>query len=155
MEINFALEKMYPKTHIIIMLIRSSGMGNCLFLHAQVGGVDHQEQTKPQIPGVCLRWHGNRSNWTNNKIWSNSWFATTGEGDYVEGQNNIIFSPRIYMKIEFSSQRRETSWPPTWPPWGHNVYKMCRSPTWCFILVKERILLANIFKNHMILPKVN
>ena len=34
MEINFALEKMYPQ-NTYIRLIRSSGMGNCLFLHAQ------------------------------------------------------------------------------------------------------------------------
>ena len=28
-------------------------MGNCLFLHAGGWGVDHQEQTKPQIPGYA------------------------------------------------------------------------------------------------------
>ena len=106
MEINFALEKMYPQ-NTYIMLIRSSGMGNCLFLHARGWWVDHQEQTKLQIRWVCLRWHGNRSNWTNNKMWSNSWFAITWEGGLVEGQNNIYFSQRIYMKIEFSSQRKE------------------------------------------------
>ena len=36
-----------------------------------------------------------------------SWFATTWQGGYVGGQFNRIFSGRIYMKIEFSSQRRE------------------------------------------------
>ena len=34
-----------------------------------------------------------------------SWFATTWHGDNVGGQYNRIFSRRIYMKIEFSSQR--------------------------------------------------
>ena len=43
MEINFALEKMYPQ-NTYIRLIRSSGMGNCLFLHAWGWWVDHQEQ---------------------------------------------------------------------------------------------------------------
>ena len=37
----------------------------------------------------------------------NSWFATMWHGGHVGGQNNGIFSWRIYMKIEFSSQRRE------------------------------------------------
>ena len=37
----------------------------------------------------------------------NSWFATTWQGGHVEGQNNRIFSRRIYMKIEFSSQIEE------------------------------------------------
>ena len=45
MEINFALEKMYPQ-NTYIRLIRSSGMGNCLFLHARGWWVDHQEQKK-------------------------------------------------------------------------------------------------------------
>ena len=36
-----------------------------------------------------------------------SWFATTWQGRHVGGQYNKIFSRRIYMKIEFSSQRRE------------------------------------------------
>ena len=36
---------------------------------------------------------------------SYSWFATTWHGDNVGGQYNRIFSRRIYMKIEFSSQR--------------------------------------------------
>ena len=37
----------------------------------------------------------------------NSWFATTWQGGHVGGQCNRVFSRRIYMKIEFSSQRRE------------------------------------------------
>ena len=37
----------------------------------------------------------------------NSWFATTWQGGHVGGQNKRIFPRRIYMKIEFSSQRRE------------------------------------------------
>ena len=49
MEINFALEKMYPQ-NTYIRLIGSSGMGNCLFLHARGWWVDHQEQTNLQIP---------------------------------------------------------------------------------------------------------
>ena len=36
-----------------------------------------------------------------------SWFATTWQGGHVGGQNKRIFPRRIYMKIEFSSQRRE------------------------------------------------
>ena len=36
-----------------------------------------------------------------------SWFATTWQGSHVGGQNKRIFPRRIYMKIEFSSQRRE------------------------------------------------
>ena len=36
-----------------------------------------------------------------------SWFATTWQGGHVGGQNKRIFPWRIYMKIEFSSQRRE------------------------------------------------
>ena len=38
---------------------------------------------------------------------SNSWFATTWQGGHVEGQNNRIFSWRIYLKTELSYQRRE------------------------------------------------
>ena len=34
-------------------------------------------------------------------------FATTWQGGHVEGQYKRIFSRRIYMKIEFSSQRKE------------------------------------------------
>ena len=49
MEINFALEKMYPQ-NTYIRLIRSSGMGNCLFLHAQGWWVDHQERQKTANP---------------------------------------------------------------------------------------------------------
>ena len=37
----------------------------------------------------------------------NSWFATTWQGGHVGGQNKRIFPRRIYMKIEFSSQRRK------------------------------------------------
>ena len=37
----------------------------------------------------------------------NSWFATTWQGGHVGGQNKRIFPRKIYMKIEFSSQRRE------------------------------------------------
>ena len=36
-----------------------------------------------------------------------SWFATTRQGGHVGGQNKRIFPRRMYMKIEFSSQRRE------------------------------------------------
>ena len=36
-----------------------------------------------------------------------SWFATTWQGGHVGGENKRIFPRRIYMKIEFSSQRRE------------------------------------------------
>ena len=36
-----------------------------------------------------------------------SWFVTTWQGGHVGGQYNRIFSRRIYMKTEFSSQRRE------------------------------------------------
>ena len=36
-----------------------------------------------------------------------SWFATTWQGGHVGCQNKRIFPRRIYMKIEFSSQRRE------------------------------------------------
>ena len=36
-----------------------------------------------------------------------SWFATTWQGGHVGSQNKRIFPRRIYMKIEFSSQRRE------------------------------------------------
>ena len=36
-----------------------------------------------------------------------SWYATTWQGSHVGGQYNTIFSPRIYMEIEFSSQGRE------------------------------------------------
>ena len=36
-----------------------------------------------------------------------SWFATTRQGGHVGGQYNIIFSRRIYIEIEFSSQRRK------------------------------------------------
>ena len=36
------------------------------------------------------------------------WFATTWKGGHVGGQNKRIFRRRIYMKIEFSSQRRKT-----------------------------------------------
>ena len=35
----------------------------------------------------------------------NSWFATTRQGGHVGRQNNRIFSRRIFMKKEFSSQR--------------------------------------------------
>ena len=36
-----------------------------------------------------------------------SWFTTTWQGGHVGGQNNKIFSRRIYMKKEFSFQGRE------------------------------------------------
>ena len=36
-----------------------------------------------------------------------SWLATTWQGGHVGGKYNSIFSQRIYMKVEFSSQRRE------------------------------------------------
>ena len=36
-----------------------------------------------------------------------SWFATTWQGGNIGRRNNRIFSQRIYIKIEFSSQRRE------------------------------------------------
>ena len=36
-----------------------------------------------------------------------SWFATTWKGGHVGGQNKRIFPRRMYVKIEFSSQRRE------------------------------------------------
>ena len=36
-----------------------------------------------------------------------SWFATTWQGGHVGGQYNRVFSRRIYMEMEFSSQRRE------------------------------------------------
>ena len=51
----------------------------------------------------------------------NSWFATTWQGGHLEGQYKGIYSRRSYMKIEFSSQRREMfcSWSPTWSPWRH------------------------------------
>ena len=35
-----------------------------------------------------------------------SWFATTWQGGHVGVQYNIFFSGRIYMKIEFTSQRK-------------------------------------------------
>lgn len=38
----------------------------------------------------------------------NSWFATTWQGGHVGGQYNTILFRRNCMKIEFSSQRRET-----------------------------------------------
>ena len=38
---------------------------------------------------------------------NNSWFATTWQGGHVGSQNKRIFPRRIYIKIEFSSQRRE------------------------------------------------
>ena len=43
----------------------------------------------------------------------NSWFATTWQGDHIGGQYNRIFSRRIYMKIEFRSQRRRMLLPLT------------------------------------------
>ena len=36
-----------------------------------------------------------------------SWFTTTWQGGHVGGQKNKNFSRRIYMKKEFSFQRRE------------------------------------------------
>ena len=36
-----------------------------------------------------------------------SWFTTTWQGGHIGGQYNIIFSRRIFMKPEISSQRRE------------------------------------------------
>ena len=36
-----------------------------------------------------------------------SWFATTRQGSHVGGHYNIIFSRRIYIKIEFCSQKRK------------------------------------------------
>ena len=36
-----------------------------------------------------------------------SWFATTWQGGHVVGQYNRNFTRKIYMKIDFSSQRRE------------------------------------------------
>ena len=39
-------------------------------------------------------------------VYINSWFATTWQGGHVGGQRTGMFSRRIEMKIEFSSQRR-------------------------------------------------
>ena len=72
MEINFALVNMYPQ-NTYVRLIRSSGMGNCLFLHAQGWWVDHQEQKKMQIQGVWLRGHANRSNCNHMRRWPHCW----------------------------------------------------------------------------------
>ena len=51
-------------------------------------------------------------------ILSYSWFATTIQGGHVGGHYNIIFSRRIYIKIEFCSQRRKMLLflTPTWSP---------------------------------------
>ena len=50
-----------------------------------------------------------------------SLFATTWQGGHVGVQYNKIFSGRIYMKIEFTSQRREMLLVLTTskPPWRH------------------------------------
>ena len=62
---------------------------------------------------MCLRLSEWRTTKTSTLWWSgvtvissNSWFATTWQGGHVGGQNKRIFPRRIYMKIEFSSQRR-------------------------------------------------
>ena len=47
---------------------------------------------------------GAHVSFSHNPIHFYSWFATMW---HVEGQCHVIFSQRIYMKIEFSSQRRE------------------------------------------------
>ena len=60
------LKKMYPK-NTNMRSIRSSGVGNCLFLRALGWGTDHQERKKFQIRGVCPGGYGNRSNWTMHK----------------------------------------------------------------------------------------
>ena len=43
----------------------------------------------------------------NRGISANSWFTTVLLGRHVGGQYNKIFSRRIYLKMEFSSQKRE------------------------------------------------
>ena len=43
----------------------------------------------------------------NRGISANSWFTTVRQGRHVGGQYNRIFSRRIYLKMEFSSQKRE------------------------------------------------
>ena len=40
------------------------------------------------------------------KSGSYSWFASTWQGGHVGGQNNRIFSRRIYLKMELCFQRR-------------------------------------------------
>ena len=56
---------------------------------------------------MCTEWHVLHWKLYVNLKSYNSWFATTWQGGHVGGQYNRIFSRRIYMKIEFSSQRRE------------------------------------------------
>ena len=43
----------------------------------------------------------------NRGISANSWFTTVRQGRHVGGQYNRIFSRRIYLKMEFSSEKRE------------------------------------------------
>ena len=48
-EINVDLKKMYPK-NMYMRLIRTSGSGNCLFLHSRGWGIYHQERKKIANP---------------------------------------------------------------------------------------------------------
>ena len=62
--------------------------------------------TYPGIHGQNCIAEGRKDN-IRDRVSLNSWFATTWQGGHVGGQNKRIFPRRIYMKIEFSSQRRK------------------------------------------------
>ena len=53
---------MYQKTYMRFM--RSSGVGNCLFLRARGWGIDLQERKKLQISQDVPEGHGYKLNWT-------------------------------------------------------------------------------------------
>ena len=48
----------------------------------------------------------------NRNVMSNPWFATTWQGAHVGGQNNRIFSQRIYKFPEEKNARRDITWKP-------------------------------------------
>ena len=79
-----------------------------------------------------------------------SWFATTWQGGHVGGRYN-----RIYMKIELSSQRRETL-PTTWPPWRHvQTRNILPGPSPLFVSLRKEKLqsLANFSSFNFRLPR--
>ena len=91
--------------------------------------------------------------------------STTWQGGHVRSQNNRIFSGRIYMKIEFSSQRCFCSWPPTLPPWRHvqnsnlgiggsfSVLRMIQSPNGVMQIVEETLNNTHITKQWLLFPQ--
>ena len=83
-----------------------------------------------------------------------SLFATTWQGGHVGVQYNKLFSGRIYMKIEFTSQRREMLLVLTTskPPWRHaHTSSRCRGCESSPILFHKRYFCISLWFHKLVL----